>query len=209
MRIFVNDTFSGQVDNDNLTDHTGEVGASWTAQLGNPTFAKMTAAGRVWPNGFDFFLASGLPTKPDYSVIATAFQLSAHAGETVRLLARFIAGNPANGYLARFVASTAQVGIFKIVAGVSTQLGSLATVTLPTIGGAGKQMEFRLLGSRLKLIYDGVEVVSVTDTSYTDAGRVGLGTNGATGPAAGLQWGDFLAQESGGRGFSFSLPFGV
>lgn len=79
--------------------------------------------------------------------------------------------------------------LFKRVSGTYTQLGS-ADITWPR--GTQKTIRLQFSVSSIKALVDGVEVISVTDTGATGAGRIGVRANGSAGTQNkynALRWG--------------------
>lgn len=67
---------------------------------------------------------------------------------------------------------TKSLDLWKFVSGVYTQLGSY---TLPSIAvDTPYRIELSMSGSTIKVYLDGVERISVSDSSITAAGRAGL-----------------------------------
>jgi hypothetical protein len=186
--LFLNDTFTGEADNTNLVAHTGEVGASWTDWIAAPTAAKISAAGRLWPNASGYCTASGVPSSPDYSVFAEVEYLGGGlTGPSVGIAARMDTNATISNYVVRFVASAAQLILYRVDAGAGTQLGSVADITIPTLGGGFKVLELRVSGSSISVWWDGVQVISVTDANITRIGRAGVRTVGTGSATTGLQ----------------------
>lgn len=122
-----------------------------------------------------YYYDTDIPSSADYDVqIDFAFKSN---GKTQRF---GIIGRGATDaktfYLARinFVAfaATANLQLFKAVAGTFTQLGSnySFSVTASTTG----VIKLSMSGSTIKAFLDGVERISVTDTAITASGRAGI-----------------------------------
>lgn len=69
---------------------------------------------------------------------------------------------------------SANIRLFKRVSGTYTQIGT-ANITWPR--GTQKTVRLSFFGSAIKALVDGVEVISVTDTGITSAGRIGVRAN--------------------------------
>lgn len=70
------------------------------------------------------------------------------------------------------------IRIFKCVSGAYNQLGS-ADITWTR--GSQKTIRLSFSGSSIKAIVDGAEVISVTDTGISAAGKIGVRANGTSG----------------------------
>ncbi|TYO95124.1 LamG domain-containing protein [Desulfallas thermosapovorans] len=89
------------------------------------------------------------------------------------------------------VAPTQNIRLYKRVGGTYTSL-AYADVTWPR--GTSKQIKFTLHGSRLEAYFDGVKVISVTDTTFTGGG-VGLRHHGSTGSDRYLDFSVYYVQQ--------------
>ena len=69
-------------------------------------------------------------------------------------------------------APSANIRIYKRVAGTFTQLGSTADITWTR--GPNKTIRFSAIGTTLKAFADGVEVISVTDSAFAGPGGFGM-----------------------------------
>jgi len=196
MATFVDDTFTGAADNDNLTSHVGETGATWTMWSGAATVAKLTAAGTMWPNGSGFANASGTPANADYSVFGEVADLGgARGAEVIGLLGRSEEGATINNYTVRFVASASQLILFRVVAGAGTQIGATATITLPSAGNM-KLLELRMTGTTIEVYYDGAQVITGTDTQWSAKSKAGVRVNGTGSLTTGLHFRRVYAVDS-------------
>ena len=171
-----------------LQNHVGATGATWTrystSQSG--TDGVITAAARLRRNNTlaTMYYASGVPASPDYSVQADVYVRSLLTNDAVGVIGR--ASTSADTYYrARYVktgAATAAWELAKVVAGTATVLGSYSQ-TLSALSTYALKLD--MAGSTIRLLVDGVERVSATDTAITTAGRGGLrlGYSSATGAA--------------------------
>jgi hypothetical protein len=182
---FVQDNFVG-VQGTLLHNHVGEGGATWTQRVSLATSNVVLApSGRARddgssPNG-SFYYASGQPLSADYRVIADITKLSAAPTAVLDVLAR-VSTTTDDRYGARYATNgTPGWSLYKVVKGVGAALGAAFNDTIPN--GTTRQVELRVRGSDIQLFVDGVSRVSVTDSSITLAGVVGLG--GANLSAAG------------------------
>lgn len=81
--------------------------------------------------------------------------------------------------------------LFRRVSGVFTSLGTYAAV-FPR--GTQKTIKLYASGSSIKAAFDGVDVISATDSSITSAGKIGMRANGPSGGTTNnkfnaLRWG--------------------
>ena len=147
--------------------------------LANSTTGSMaiTAAGRLRRNStsnYNYTYSTQTPSSADYWVEADFFF------ETTTRTERFgITGRNSTSaltfYLARVAtnaSSTANVQLWKWVAGTATQLGSSYAITIS--GDPTFKIRLDMSGSTIRVLVDGVERISVTDTSITAAGRIGF-----------------------------------
>ncbi|HBA72213.1 MAG TPA: hypothetical protein DCZ63_08515 [Geobacter sp.] len=74
-------------------------------------------------------------------------------------------------YFARYI-YTSGWQLFKIVNGSATQLGSSVSQTLTV--GSTYVLKLSLIGTAIVVSVDDVQVISVTDSAITDAGKIGF-----------------------------------
>lgn len=142
----------------------------------------ITAAGRArrvtnsanaqytWP--------TDLPPSADYDVEADFVFLTDTTVERVGIIGR-ASSSARTFYMARIYnvgASTSNVQLFKAVAGTFTQLGSNYAIN----SSGTYNIRLSMSGSTIKVFVDDVERISVTDSSVTAAGRIGLYTSSDT-----------------------------
>lgn len=163
MAVFVQDTFSGESENVDLTAHTGEVGASWTVIFGYPSCRLSAASGTVYSSGTpgNGAYASGVPASSEYDVEADVSDPASTgiAGRTSTTATTF--------YHARNNGTEWQ--LYKFVSGTATLLGSYADSYSGT-----KRLKLQIRDAAKKVFVDGVERISSGDNSITDAGRAGI-----------------------------------
>lgn len=184
--LFVQDTFSNGVAGVSISSRDGELGASWTQHTSLATsVVVLSVASRARDNGSSpngsFYYASGLPGSADYSVSANITKLSALPTAVLDVLAR-VSSTTDDRYGARYsTLGTPGWSLYKVVKGVGAGLGSAFTDTIPN--GDTRTVMLRVRGSDIQVFVDGTSRISVTDSSLTLAGRVGIG--GANISAAG------------------------
>ncbi len=195
MSTFVNDTFTGAADGDNLATHVGEIGAAWT--LLNGTDAKLTASGDCYPAGTGVTRASGVAISADYSVFGE-FWNAGGTEQPIGLFARLNNSSTLDGIVVRFGTST-QLLAFRYNSGTPTQLGATTTITaLPNDSGVTKKiLELRLAGTNVQVWWDGTKVIDVTDASVPSRiGLVAVRTAGAATTTTGYRASRFWAVDS-------------
>lgn len=158
-----------------LQSHVGAIGAAWTvhpSSYGNAEFA---------PNGSEVqssseavYIASGLPSGPDYRVASWVYFHSA-AGPAVTYT--FVTGRVDEAsktmYMFGFVYSSVnRWELKKYVNGVETLLGH-STDRLPLVNDV-RLVELQMEGSSLRGVINGYEVISAVDGDIGHAGRAGL-----------------------------------
>jgi hypothetical protein len=180
---FINDTLTDTVGT-TLTAHTGEQGATWTQAGFDAGEAVFDGANRVYfrnvaPSEAGGLVASGLPAGPDYDVAWGLYNYT-NIASSIAAVGRF---DPAtgDGYLAGFSTVSGWL-LWRMDAGVRTVIDSSAA-TLATSTEYDLVMTFR--GSTIALEVEGVEVCSVTDATYSAAGRVGIYSPGVQTVATG------------------------
>lgn len=162
--------------NTTLVSHTGEVGATWTEHAsytaGEATV--VTADGTLRANvanqrTVDY--ASGAPTNANYKVEADVIQKSPTTGANAGVAGRIATGADTY-YFCRYVFDNLGWGLYKQVAGVTTQLGSTASETLTD--NVANHVVLSMNGTTISCTQDGNSVASVTDSSITAAGKAGV-----------------------------------
>ena len=192
MTAFVTDTFTG-TNGTLLTAHTADSGATWAALTGSavtPTIQsnKLDPGSGVTQNAL--FYASTAPNSADYSAttrIVLGANTSVVTGPGVRL-----STSAQTGYFGFVLTNntTAEVTVYKYVAGALTQIATLPGVPALT-GGASYDQTLDASGTTLKLwirrVSDGfyltsaaawqsgvADCITATDSSISAAGRAGF-----------------------------------
>lgn len=166
--IFVSDTFT-DADGVLLSAHTGEMGATWTLRSG--TGAPTIQTDRIFcATATAVFTASGVPPSPDYYVEAIA-DVVTDANDNMGICGRMAEDGSANYYLWRYVQSSDGWGLFRFVGGTPTQIGSTFADNWST---GSRTFRLDMQGSTIRGLTEGIERVSVTDTTFADAGRAGI-----------------------------------
>lgn len=184
---FVTDTFT--VGSDTLiTDHTGEVGATWTkhpdAGYGATATIDGTADRLYTVNVTTAFYASGTPASADYCcecVMRVVSVISANSAIAWRM------DTSANTMMIFQINNGTGWRMRKVVAGTQTTIGSEDTTTnIPTVGQA-RTMKACSSGNTHTAFVDGVLLGTVggSDSSVTGAGQGGLRFSGASSSSTG------------------------
>ncbi|HRD61024.1 MAG TPA: LamG domain-containing protein, partial [Nocardioides sp.] len=178
-----------------LQDRDGETGATWTRHPSATADAVLTAGGRLRKedtSALAIYLASGVPLTANYRVEATVVAQSVVANDQACVLGRLDA-SAATGYAACYDQNSGSWTLLSVVSGTSTTLGAFAQ-SFPA--GSSRRVGLDLAGTTIRVLVDGVAVISATSSSITAAGRGGLMLGPTTGTttqtdATGLQLDDF------------------
>lgn len=172
VETFLRDTFTDS-DTTLLTGHTGEIGATWTVQSGYaPATAPTIASNALYaPAITAAYYGSGAPAVADYTVETSLVFRTSVTSDAVGPAARMQAG--ANTmYAARYAVALAGWQLLKFVAGSATQLGSVVSEAYPL--GQTRNLAIRVLGTRIAMRLDGVDIAVTTDADISAAGRAGF-----------------------------------
>lgn len=158
-------------DNFNRAD-AGNLGANWTEMA--PATGHMTIASNLCSDTVAGFFAMAYwnadsAPNDQYAFVTRILFGGGYAGLTLRL-----SGSPdsGNGYAVLVNDSTNQIRIYKITAGVATQVtnDSISFVS-------GQVMRGEVTGSTIKAIYNGALIQSTVDASY-GSGQWGVASFG-------------------------------
>jgi hypothetical protein len=166
-----------------LQSRSGETAASWTKHAVSGTDAVLTAAGRVRKSGTSvtaLYYASATPASADHTVEADVHVASHLTGDSIGIVGRLDTSNSfGTYYLARYEQSNGLWSLFSVVNGGWSYLGGgLQTLT----AGGTYRLALDMKGTTIRMLVAGVQIVSVTDSSISGAGRGGilLGAAGTT-----------------------------
>jgi Concanavalin A-like lectin/glucanases superfamily len=172
-----------------LQTHTGEIGATWTKHPISLLDAVITTAGRIRRNGAAsstsgaLYYSSAAPANASYTVNADVYVASLLTGDVIGVVGRL---DPAimygTFYAAGYDRSTLSWTLASVVNGSKVSLGSSAqTLT----AGTTYPLALDMTGSTIRLLVNGVQRVSVTNTAVAAAGRSGVAMGfGATSTTA-------------------------
>jgi hypothetical protein len=171
MAQFLNDTFSSS--DVQLSSHTGETGATWTRIFDSGgTSTKVISGYANFSNSAQIWTASGTPAGADYEVSAvTTYQGNLAADFHITGPAGRLAGT-GDGYFCAWRTDAGQIQLHKVTNGSRTLIGS-SNQTTPS-SGTNVTLTLRMVGSTISVKKDGTEIISVTDTTYTAAGKAGI-----------------------------------
>ena len=160
-----------------LQSRNGETGASWTKHAVSTTDAVITNAGRIRKSGTNtmgaLYYTSAVPASADYTVEADVRVASTVTNDMAGVVGRLDTANT-NGtyYYLRYEQTNLVWVLYKVVSGTWTWLGQSGTQTLST--GTTYRVALDMTGTSIRALVDGTQVVSVTDSSITAAGRGGI-----------------------------------
>lgn len=194
MSTFASSTFTGAAGTA-LADYSAVGESTWSLHpiFGDPQ-PVLTDAGRVRPNRAGFFgiyLASGLPSGPEYDIPANIY----FAGTTTGLVGLVGRVDPANEtfYLAYLNASSGLWTLYKAVMGTYTSLGTYSQSLTPDTTYV---VTFRIRDDAKTLLVDGTDVITSSDNAIADAGRVGAWFEGGSSDSTGLHLDDYAASDA-------------
>jgi lysophospholipase L1-like esterase len=164
--VFLNDTFTDAADTP-LASHTGETNAAWTVKLGD---ARISNANRLrgQTNTTHSYYCSGRPASADYYVEAVLYVASSTSGFRCGVLGRYYP--PTNsGYSAQYEnwggAARWELASNGVVIGSYAQALTI---------GQSYTLRLDMVGSTIRVLIDGVERISVTNTEQTLRYRAGI-----------------------------------
>jgi hypothetical protein len=175
-----------------LESHVGEKGATWAKHPAYATDSAAIASNRLrCAAAAALYLANGEAPSPDVEASINIFGITTAASD----IGAMIRLDPimATGYGARFVPASGVIQIIMSIYGTLTSLGSY-TVSPALVAGDLKKLTIKGAGSSIKALLDGVEIISVSDTSIKDGGFVGFRGGVSTGAAAGFHVDSFEAK---------------
>lgn len=174
-KLAVEDSFTGG-SGTLISSRSGETGASWTKWVNDVPSAVLTDANRLRRNGTGgvTYLASGVPPVANYQVATDVLLKSRISGDYAGVVGRALTSDTTGQgtrYSARYSSDAQAWELLSIVGGAGDVLGSSAQVL--TVNRSYR-LSLDMTGSTIRLLVDGVEVLSATDTSITGAGRAGV-----------------------------------
>jgi len=189
-----------------LQTHTGESGGTWIKQAAGDADSVVTGAGRLRKAGstaFSLHRSDPASSSPNYTVSADVYVRTTVAGDAVGVVGRLNTGSATfktgTYYTARYEQADARWALWSVVDGTRTLLGTSAATLAE---GSTTRLSLDLVGSTIRVLVGGAQVIAVTDTSITETGRAGvaIGTPGGaayeTRDATGLQLDAFAVQPT-------------
>jgi hypothetical protein len=168
---FASDSFSGTA-NDALQTYS----ANWAKQSGftqdmsighdSPTYACDFSGNRA------VYQHAASPNSADYSVFADLKRLATGTNQPVYGVAGRMQAGASTFYSALQVTAANQIRLYKCVG--STTFTQLASASNTQTVGVAQNIELRMVGTTISVYIDGTQVISVTDSSITSAGKAGL-----------------------------------
>jgi hypothetical protein len=165
MSNFVSDSMTGTNWSD-LHLHTGELGATWTRHTTTPSSRWYIFNNKVHCGVAGILYASGTPASADYSVQC---DYTFFTDITAIGLAGRISTSVATLYYTYYNGD--ELVLAKQINGAITSLNAV-----PSVMAAGNTyvLKLEMIGSAIKVFVDGVQRISVTDSTITAAGKAGV-----------------------------------
>lgn len=177
--VFASDTFTGTAGD--------PLSASWVLHSGTPSGSVVISdANRARGNasGLSLYYHNTVPPSADYVVEANVYEVS-NTGARVGVCAR-VDSSAQTYYMVEVTSSlgTDTTKLFKVVAGVSTQLGS--TYSLEYTSLINTRIAVECIGTTINAYRESGLIITVTDSDISSAGFSGLSTfnpsTNSTGP---------------------------
>lgn len=176
---YFSDSFTEST-NTTLSSHTPDIGTSWTQLIDNGRTLEIDASNDYVTSSSDgsdvgtLYMANGSYLTADYTVTSTVTYADSDSNFTRSLAARIQDAN--NMYLVRY--TNTNVSLYKREAGTWTLLNSRAA----SIGGSlvdpyhGDTVTLKVNGTTISVQVNGVNKISLTDATFSAAGKAGMGT---------------------------------
>lgn len=196
---FLTDNFTGTASS-TLESHLSDNGQGWikntasSSSIGLNGGITISSTNDIFPTQTRktaIYTTTGTSTSADYEIQGTVSVVSARLSDYVGLVARY-ATSTDNGYAATYAHSAGGFILVKRVNGTPTVLGSY-NVTAAT----NDVVLLRVRGSSISVLVNGIERISASDTTFTDAGKAGvfLYANSAPGDATGIHFDSVTASD--------------
>lgn len=190
---FASDVFTG-TELASLNGRAADQGGTWTVRAGSMAIHNNATT----VTDYSLATLSGTPTSADYDVSVDIIV----AADTAPGVVGRASPTDLDYYYFRYLKDTSEFQLYKFQGGGATNLGSFfQALTL----GSTVRLTLRLRGSTISGLADGVEKISVTDTTYTTAGVVGI-RNGGSGSLATFDNFDASLAAQSGRRSSVIMP---
>ena len=200
MRLF--DTFAGSAGN--LSAHISDSGNTW-AKTASGTYAAdiNINGGRAIGNNGSLYNANWEPVDADYDVVASV-HFNTVLSQQFFLQGRIDVSNT-NRYAALVDALNGRFSVHRFSSGTGTTLSFVAQTWT---AGQTYDVKLEMRGTSIKAYLDGVLKVTVTDSTITAKGRVGLRwTNANSTTTTGIVLSDMYADDGAWRRQGTLLTF--
>lgn len=191
---FASDVFTG-TELASLNGRAADQGGTWTVRAGSMAIHNNATT----VTDYSLATLSVTPASADYDV---SVDITVAADTAPGVVGR-ASPTDLDYYYFRYLKDTSEFQLYKFQGGGATNLGSFFQVL--TLGSTVR-LTLRLRGSTISGLADGVERVSVTDTTYTTAGVVGIRNGGSGSLATFDNFDASLPAQAGGRRSSVIMP---
>jgi hypothetical protein len=196
----------GQFASDNFNGVAGTLittyDANWTRLGAVAANIVISDAGRARQNNGipRYYKADATPPSADYSVSGIVTCKSFGVSSSSASVLGRVNGAADDSYRALVVRLTSggscDLRLGKTIAGAFTQLGSSVNKTLAL--DTPYTLKLDMQGSTIRLLWQGVEEISVTDTELTAAGFPGMAFQGTSSDTTGFHLDDWSAETASG-----------
>ena len=200
---FVEDTFTDTAGEDLRTQHTGEIGATWSVNTGTATAAMtFSDANRIYSNTAGTMHPSGTPADADYYVEGDLYTRSLQNNTNGFSVGLRFSTVTVSGYTFGWIGDTGGTGhgawtIRRLDAGTVTALAAATAETLTV--STHYIMRLTVVGNILTGSINGVDVatydITPDATKYTAAGVPAFRCTGALSNTTGLHLDYFRAYD--------------
>lgn len=184
-KLFAYDSFS-DADGTSLAAHLASDAGAWVRHSASAAGIAVINGDRVANEnsaGTRIYYHSTVPPSADMDVSAD-FVCVTDDDSSIPGLAARISAAESTLYFARYVTNGNLWQLYRQVSGTGTQLGSSVSQALTP--DSSYRTTLSVIGSRIRLIVDGVIIIQATDTNITAAGFAGLRFQGASTASTGV-----------------------
>lgn len=154
-----------------ITSHTSDSNNTWVLQSGTTGSHAIIVNNRVYGQAStNVYRSSFVQPSADYQVYGKFDIVGSPATWGAGITGRATADNTATFYCVRYDSVARNWLLFKSVSGVVTTLATWAE----TFNSGSRYITLRMQGSSIKGFINGVERLSATDATITEAGSAGL-----------------------------------
>lgn len=162
---------------------TASDGKTWTLAGGGTWAISSNQATMSAPSDGALATVDAAATNMIVSVTAPTMTWSASSNEGLSLVARY--ADASNYYMVIAYAASSGIQVYKRVAGSNTLIANTATLLT-----AGQTLALSVVGTTVRVLVNGSQLLSVTDSALSSGTRAGLRNQG--GVATGKFWENFL-----------------